>query len=526
MRRWNGWGDDRMTYPLHPAGQRFLAQVLGPGRPPQDLSFTQALKQVPPSRLPSHRLVNTEPATRLRFGFGQGFPDWVAARFGPLPLLPQGVAFPEHTEDVQELIDYAQSIGARLLPYGGGTSVVGHLRIAEDRQPVITVALSRMNRLLALDTRNQLATFQAGVRGPDLEAALRARGFTLGHFPQSFEYSTLGGWIATRSVGQESHGYGGIRELFAGGRVETALGPWVLPPFPASAAGPDLREVVLGSEGRLGIITEATVRVRPPPSTYAFRAAFFPEFPHGLAAVKALAQERIPLPLIRLSTPLETRVLLTLSGKERAIRWLERWLAWRGARETKCLLVFAAAGTRQHVKRTLKMASTVIRDHGGVLGPHAVAHQWAKNRFRTPYLRNTLWELGYGVDTVETATTWDKVPALLTAMETALRVALNPIGERVLAFSHLSHVYPTGSSIYTTFVFRLASTAEATLARWEALKAAVSWAIVEYGGTISHQHGVGQDHTPYLEAEKGSPGLALQDALFRAADPDGLFRVR
>lgn len=467
-----------------------------------------------------------DPEERTRHALGQGFPDWVDARYGTLTTFPDAVAFPSCNEDVRRLITYARQVGARLLPYGGGTSVVGHLRIAKERQPVIVVDMRRMNRLLRLDAESRLATFQAGVRGPDLEAALRARGFTLGHFPQSFEYSTLGGWIATRSVGQESYRYGRMDERFAGGRVETPLGTWVLPPHPASAAGPDLRQVVLGSEGRLGVITEAVVRISPAAEATDFWAIFFPTLTQGLDAVREMAQARVPISLLRLSTPLETRVLLALSGKERSVRWLERWLAWRGLGPEKCLLIAGASGSREEVTRARAEVFTIARDYKAVIGPHRIARHWARNRFRSPYLRNTLWDLGYGVDTVESATSWDRVPALLVAMETALRGALQDIGESVLAFSHLSHVYPDGANVYTTFVFRLAGTAEETRARWDVLKSAVSWAIVAYGGTISHQHGVGVDHAPYLEAEKGRVGLRLQRALFAAVDPEGLMDTR
>ena len=526
MRRWNGWGDERITYPLRPAAVRFLTAALGPGTRPREASLAEVMARVPPSSLPPHPLLTVDPEQRVRHALGQSFPDWVDARYGTLATFPAAVAFPTTNEEVQSLIAYARDVGARLLPYGGGTSVVGHLRIAPERQPVIVVAMTRMNRLLDLNERSYLATFQAGVRGPDLEAALRARGFTLGHFPQSFEYSTLGGWIATRSVGQESYRYGRIDERFAGGRVETPQGSWVLPPHPASAAGPDLRQVVLGSEGRLGIITEAVVRLSPAPQVQVFRAVFFPDLARGLAAVREMAQARVPVSLLRLSTPGETRVLLTLAGKERLVRWLERWLLVRGAGPERCLLVIGASGSPREVKTALARVFTIARDYRGVIGPHQVAHEWAKHRFRSPYLRNTLWELGYGVDTVETAAPWDRVPALIAAVETALRVTLADIGERVLAFTHLSHVYPHGSSVYTTFLFRLAATPEETRARWQALKAAVSWAIVAYGGTISHQHGVGVDHAPYVEAEKGRVGMAVEAALFRAADPEGMMDVR
>ncbi len=526
MRRWNGWGDDHITYSLRPAAVHFLTSILGPGKRPPQATLAEVLARVPPTRLPAHPLLNRTPPERLRHALGQGFPDWVDARYGTMSTFPDAVAFPNSNEDVQALISYARDVGARLLPYGGGTSVVGHLRIRSEQQPVLVVDMKRMRRLLRVDTESRLATFQAGIPGPDLEAYLRAYGFTLGHFPQSFEYSTLGGWIATRSVGQESYRYGRMDEQFAGGRVETPMGPWVLPPYPASAAGPDLRQVVLGSEGRLGVITEAVVRISPAPEMKDFRAVFFPDLVQGLAALRQMAQERVPVSLLRLSTPRETRVLLALSGKGHLVRWLERWLSLRGAGKERCLLVVGACGTTSQSRQAFALTTAIAREHKGIIGPHLVAREWAKSRFRSPYLRNTLWELGYGVDTVETAAPWERIPALLTAVEVALRVTLREIEELGLVFSHISHVYPSGASIYTTFLFRLAETPEETMARWQALKTAVSWAIVKYGGTISHQHGAGTDHAPYLEAEKGPVGMAIERAIFLAADPEGLMDVR
>ncbi len=526
MRRWNGWGDARVTYPLAPEAVAFLHRELGPAPPGPETPLEQVAARVPEATLPAHPLLRTEPEIRVRHALGQSFPDWVEARYGTLHLVPQAVAYPENEEQVRELLQYARAVGARLLPYGGGTSVVGHLRFDPDRQPVIVVAMARMNRLLHLDARSGMATFQAGVRGPDLEAALQAHGFTLGHFPQSFEYATLGGWVATRSVGQESLRYGRIEHLFLGGRVETPLGTWDLPPHPGSATGPDLRQVVLGSEGRAGVITRVVVRVSRRPPGQAFWAAFFPAWEPAWQAARALAQERLPLHLVRLSNPTETRVFLALAGDARGVRWLRRWLRWRGFGEEACLMVLSASGAPRELGRLARRVRGLVRAFRGMWGPHAVARHWARNRFRSPYLRNTLWDLGYGVDTVETAVPWARVPTMVQVMEQALRQALEEQGERVLAFTHLSHLYPQGSSVYTTFLFRLTEDAQATLERWRRLKRAVTEAILAHGGTLSHQHGLGQDHEPYLLREKGPVGLHVLQSLWRTLDPEGLFQVR
>ncbi len=521
MRRWNGWGDDTIPYPLPGNAPAFLDERLGPGTPPRDAAFAQVVATVPPGRLPLHPLVNAEPAERLRHARGQSLPDWVALRSGRVAAFPDGVAYPLTESDVAELLAFAGPAGARLIPYGGGTSVVGHINPEPGDAPVLTVNLRRMNGLLRFDSVSQLATFGAGVAGPELEAQLRARGFTLGHFPQSFEYSTLGGWVATRSCGQQSLGYGRIESLFAGGTLLSPAGALRLPPFPASAAGPDLRQLVLGSEGRLGILTEATVRVTPLPEHEEFHAIFFPDFTGGMTAVRQIVQGRWPLSLLRLSTPRETQTTLALAGHERLIGLLEALLSVRGVGGEKCLLLCGFTGRAATVRETREQVLSLCREQGGVSAGRRFGAQWIEGRFRTPYLRNTLWELGYAVDTLETATTWDNVPRLLGQIEAALSTALSDRGERAHIFTHLSHVYPQGASIYTTYLFRLAADPDETLDRWRALKGAASRAIVAGGGTISHQHGVGRDHAPYLAAEKGQLGLDTLAAAARCFDPDG-----
>ncbi|MBM4458430.1 MAG: FAD-binding oxidoreductase [Chloroflexi bacterium] len=519
MRRWNGWGDDAIAYPLHASAVRFLEDRVGAAQPPADIAFGEALASVPTSRFPSHGLISTDPADRLFHARGQSLPDWVALRSGRIGVFPDGVAYPADEAEVRELLRYAAAVGACLIPYGGGTSVVGHVNPLPGAAPVLTVDLGRLNRLLRFDETSGLATFGAGIRGPDLEVQLRSRGFTLGHFPQSFEYSTLGGWIATRSCGQQSLAYGRIERLFAGGRLETPVGALDLPPFPASAAGPDLRELVLGSEGRLGLLTSATVRATPIPEREEFRAIFFPNWQAGQAAAREIAQACVPLSMARLSTPAETEITLALAGREFLIATLEQLLALRGVRNDKCLLILGLSGRAALVRAARREALAIASVQGGVHVGEAFGQEWHKSRFRTPYLRNTLWELGYALDTVETAADWVAVPQLVRDLEAALAGALAGVDERVHVFTHLSHLYPHGSSVYTTCIFRVAPDPDETLGRWRKLKAAASQAILACGGTISHQHGVGADHRGYLSAEKGELGMAVLREFCRTLDP-------
>lgn len=524
MRRWNGWGDDTFVYPLLESAAPFLQEAVGPATPPRDATLDEVIVSVPGSRLPAHPLVDTDPAERVRHARGQSLPDWIAMRSGRIPAFPDGVTYPSTNAQVRELLDYGVRVGARLIPYGGGTSVVGHVNVLSGEAPVLTVDMGRMSRFLRFDEVSYLATFGAGILGPDLEAQLRARGFTLGHFPQSFELSTLGGWIVTRSNGQQALGYGRIEAMFAGGRLESPAGTLVLPPFPASAAGPDLREAVLGSEGRLGILTEATVRVRRIPERDEFRAVFFPTFEQGQEAVREIMQAHLSLSMLRLSTALETETTLALAGHERMVHLLRQFLRWRGAAEQRSMLIMGSTGSEETVRLGRHEALRVTGRHGGVHVGRIFGDQWRKGRFHTPYLRNTLWEMGYALDTLETATQWSNISHMVEVIEEALRTALQDIGERVLVFSHLSHTYPWGSNVYTTYLYRIPAVGhpDETLRRWQVLKMAASKAIVVAGGTITHQHGIGTDHLPYLAGEKGPLGMATLRDLCQRFDPSGL----
>jgi alkyldihydroxyacetonephosphate synthase len=521
MKRWNGWGDDAIRFDLGPDALAFLREHIGPGAAPADATFEQACATVGPSRLAVHRLVDTGAAARVLHAHGQSLPDWLRLRYGITGIAPDGVAWPESGAQVRELLDFAAGCGAVVIPWGGGTSVAGHLGVPAGARPVLCVDTARLRAMTNLDREAQLATFGAGVLGPDLEAQLRAHGYTLGHFPQSFEYSSLGGWVVTRSSGQQSLCYGRTEQLFAGGRLETPAGTLHIPAFPASAAGTDLREMVLGSEGRIGVLTEATVRITKLPAHEAFHAVFFKNWEAARDAVRAMAQARLPLSLLRLSNPLETQTMLALAGHKKLVAVLETYLRWRGCRAAKCMLMIGASGSRSAASAALSGALAIARGHGGIHVGRAMGDKWKRNRFRNVYLRNAAWALGYAIDTVETAVDWPGVTPMMQAIEQAAAEALAAHGERLHAYTHLSHVYPQGASVYSTFVYRLAGNYGDDLARWRSLKHAVSSAVVAIGGTISHQHGVGTDHAPYLEAEKGALGIGAMQALFRHFDPDG-----
>lgn len=524
MRRWNGWGDESIEVQLDGEARAFLGARLGRGTVPLDANFERVCAGLPPGRLPPHPLIDASAAMRARHALGQSLPDWLRLRHGCLGCVPDGVAFPESSAQVRELLDFAAGLDAVVIPYGGGTSVAGHLDVGHSagngRRPTLSLDMRRMRALISLDREALLACFGAGVAGPDLEAQLRAHGYTLGHYPQSFDYSTLGGWIATRSSGQQALRYGRIEALFAGGRVETPAGTLDIPTFPASSSGIDLREMVLGSEGRIGVLTHASVRISRLPEYEAFHAVYFPDWDDAVDAARALAQARLGLSMLRLSNVADTSTRLALGGGNRQAGLIERYLAWRGCGAAKCMLLIGASGFKAQAREALRAALTLARRQGGVHVGRAPGERWRRERFRSLYLRNAAWQQGYAIDTVETALDWPHVTKAVHAIERAGAAALEPLGERVHAGTHLSNLYQQGASVCTTFVYRLAGDYETDLACWRQLKDKVSAAIVGCGGTISHQHGIGALHGPWLAAEKGELGLGAMGALFRHFDPD------
>lgn len=522
MQRWNGWGDEKTNYPVPPITREYISDILGDKQTLPDAPLESVIQKLPASRVDHLHFLSIDPLERIMHSCGQSLPDWINLRSGRIPRLTDGIIYPHSVSEISRYLKFAYENDFILIPYGGGTSVVGHINPPLIEAPVITLDLSRMNMMLDIDQASHLATFEAGIKGPDIESALRKHGYTLGHFPQSFEYSSLGGWIATRSCGQQSYHYGRIEDLFKGGQLLTPLGEMDLPPFPASAAGPDLRQIILGSEGRLGIISKAIVRIEPLPVFEDFYGVFFRDWQSGLTAIKKIAQRGIQVSMLRLSDPQETAITLLLSGKGDLVRYAGFGLSKLGFRSGRCLLIMGVTGGKNSTYEARQAALRVCRKHGGLYTGNYVGRSWRKSRFLVPYLRNSLWDLGYALDTLETAVPWSEVVQIKRDTMQAITQASESQDQPVLVFGHISHVYKDGASIYITYVFRRSSDPEENLERWQKMKNAASEAIINHGGTISHQHGVGHDHARHLQAEKGSLGMDLLKEIYGFFDPKGV----
>ena len=524
--RWNGWGNININKKVSPHGAKLIKSHIGKTKKLNSVSLAQVLKTVPKSRLPAALTkldtVSIDNEVRLRHARGQSFPDWIAMHGGDFEVFPDGVAFPESTADVETLLKLASEHDLIVIPFGGGTSVAGHINPQKGSRPVLTIAMSKMAQLIDLDNESQIATFGAGTQGPAVEAQLDAHGYRLGHYPQSWELSTLGGWIAARSSGQQSLGYGRIEQMFAGGTLVTPQGVLNIADIPASAAGPDLREMMMGTEGRAGIFTEVKMRVQSQPEEELFKVAFLPNWEAGKEVLRQAVQKNIRLSMLRLSNAVETDAHLHLGTTPSQFMAISTYLKARGLNSQKVMLTYGVSGDKAQNKLALTQLNKLLKQQNSVTGKitDIMGSVWAHGRFKFPYLRGTLWEKGIMVDTFETATNWNHIDEQMQQMQEAVRTSLADEGEEVMAFTHISHVYKQGASLYTTYFFRAAKDHASTLSRWQKIKHAASLSLANGTATISHQHGVGRDHAPYLVAEKGELGIQVTSDMLKSLDPE------
>jgi alkyldihydroxyacetonephosphate synthase len=527
---WSGWGPATAPQDLDERVRELLVAELGPlgpRRPPVVLAQVAVAPSALPPDLGSRlgAIVGTEGIRddhdiRVHHAGGRSYPDLVRRRAGDAVAAPDAVVLPRTHREVVEVLAVCSEVGVAVVPFGGGTSVVGGVEPVRGRFPaVIALDLRRMARLVDLDPISGIATFEAGLRGPQAEAVLRHHGFTLGHYPQSYAYATLGGMVATRSAGQASSGYGRIDELLVGARCATPAGTIAAGRGPASAAGPDLLALLAGSEGTFGVLTEVSLRVRALPPTERFEAWACPSFAAGAAALRGLAQRGAVADVMRLSDEAETEVTLAQAGGWR-VAALQRYLAARGL-QRPCLLILGWDGSPEDVAHRRERTRSLLQRRARTIPlGGAVGRVWAAHRFVTPHLRDQLLDHGVFVETLETATSWAGLGPLYLAVRGAVTDALTARGTRPLVLTHISHLYPTGASLYLTLLARQEHGAE--LAQWRAVKVAASEAIVRHGATITHHHGVGLDHRPWLTDELGPLAVAALRAVKQRLDPAGI----
>ncbi len=492
--RWAGWGDPAAAVSLPPSIAALL-EALGvrPAAPPVDVADIR----MPESRLPDEvrqaltavvgaANVLTGREARARHGAGKSTADLLRQRAGDAAGAPDAVVYPGCHDETVAVLRACTEQRIAVVPFGGGTSVVGGVGPSLSGRPRIALDLRRLDRLVELDEVSRTATFEAGVRAPRAEEILAAQGFTLGHVPQSYEYASLGGFAATRSSGQASAGYGRFDDMVVALTVATPVGTVHTGRAPASAAGPDLRQLFLGSEGALGVVTSLTVRLRPQPVSRRYEGWLFESFEAGALAVRRLAQDGPRPTVVRLSDEYESALGPAAGG---------------------CLLVLGYDNSTD--------ADAVLAAAGGTaLGP-GPGQRWAADRFAAPYLRDALLDAGAYAETLETAAFWSRLPALYAQVRAALLDSL----DRALVLCHISHVYETGASLYFTVVV---AQGDDPVGAWQRAKARASDAILAAGGTISHHHGVGTEHRDWYAREIGPLGVDALRAVKAVLDPQGI----
>ncbi len=540
--RWNGWGwaahkDD--------VAQRdevwaWLATELGMpallATPPQPLEHAT----LPESKLPlQHRQelsgivgadqVRDSAYERAFHALGRSYYDLLRLRTGDLSTAPDAVVYPRGTEEVLAVLAFAARRQIAVVPYGGGTSVVGGVTAARGDFPmIITLDLSQMDRVIEIDPVSRTAVVEAGIYGPALENVLKTKGLTLGHTPQSFEFSTLGGWIGHHGAGQGANIYGRARDWLVSAKLATPEGLLDTGAVPASAVGPALKDLVIGSEGIFGIVTEARLRLHRLPQVCEYRGYLFPDFESGAAAIRAAQQDGCGSAMLRLSDVEETRFQRDYASVEKANGVLsqlrERYLRLRGAAAKPCLLVAGFEGEVDEASFARKRFAQIAERFGGLAAGRGVGEQWRQTRFQAPYLRDSLLDRGVGVETIETAAGWSKLGALYTATRTALETATRETAPREgahgIVMCHISRSYRDGAALYFTVVFP--RSIDGDIEQWKMIKSAATEAIIAQGGTLSHHHGVGVTHLPWMKREKGPLSLEILRAVKTTLDPEGV----
>jgi alkyldihydroxyacetonephosphate synthase len=480
--------------------------------------------------------VSTEKMERVIHTYGKSIRDLIRVRANLIERAPDVVVYPADEDEVRRIVDAAVAEDAVIIPFGGGSNIASSLEPrADETRVVLSLDMGRMRELLSIDEESGLARIQAGVLGPDMEAQLGQRGWTLGHFPDSFTHSSLGGWIATRSSGMQSDKYGDIADIVRGLHVVRPSSPerdglLVIRPIPSSSTGPSVRDMIVGSEGRLGIITEATVQVHRTPAKRDVYAYFFPNWEAGTAAMQAIAESDASPSITRVSDARETSFSLATSKESHGVSkflsgtvlpFLMKSKGWN--LDDICLSFIGYEGGVAHAKRQKKLVEAIVKKHGGMgvgSGPGVLYDQ---KKFDTPYIRDFLLDRGAAGDVSESAMPWSKVNQLHDAVRVAADKAFDEIGIKGWIMSHVSHSYHSGACLYFTFAFIFG---DDPIGEYNVVKFAIQQAFIDNGGSLSHHHGVGLEHAPWLEQDISPEGVAIMRGLFASADPGENFNPR
>ena len=465
---------------------------------------------------------------RVIHAFGRGVRDLVRVRRGQFGRLPDAVVYPGSEDDVVGIVNAAVAHDAVVIPYGGGSNIVGALEaVPTETRQVLSIDMGRMNKVLEIDEASGLARIEAGVLGPDMEVQLNAKGWTMGHFPDSFVWSTLGGWIATRSTGMQSDKYGDIADITRGLRMVMDGQVLVLRPLPSSSSGPSVREMVLGSEGRLGIITEAWVNVHRLPPVREILAYFFPTYDAGLQAMQWITESDAAPSITRVMDANETQFSMANGKKSSRVshlmtRAIQEVMTRKGWDLNQIALGFVGyEGTAVHVRYEKSLVSKIVNRAGGMSVGKGPGVLYDQKKYDIPYIRDFLLDRGIPADVSETATPWALLKQIHDTTVAAASKAMEQAGVQGFIMCHLSHSYHSGACQY--FTFAINDSSEHNMESYDHVKRAIQQSFMDNGGTISHHHGVGEEHSPWLDQDISPAGVFIQRKLFEGVDPDRRF---
>jgi alkyldihydroxyacetonephosphate synthase len=539
MMKWWGWGDPHLTFPMadKPKLWPWVVHKLGIGSAsPTAVPVDLASIRIAPSQADSQLLaelrrilqpeqITLDPLERLLHSYGKSFPDLFCVRNGIVTRAPDAVLLPDSSEQVEALVKLADQRNFCLIPFGGGTNIVGGINPAtQDARPMLTLSLRNMNRVISVDRESRTATIQAGALGPQLEADLAKQGHSLGHYPDSFEYSTLGGWLATRSAGMQSDVYGKIEDMVVSIKMVTPSGTIVTKAVPASSVGPDLNRLMVGSEGILGVITEATMRIHKTPAVKDYRGYLFRSFEDGVRGIQECLEGGFAPSMIRLQDSGESELAFNMKAPSQGLGgWIENrvkgWLRSRGYTEP-CILIVGFEGEQKSIAATRRSAIRILKRHGGFSLGTSVGRTWSKDKFNIPYLRDYIMDYGCMADVAETSTLWSKVLPLHTGTVEAVKTRFREEDGTGYIGCHISHTYKTGACLYFTFAARQPKGRE--LEHYYEYKRLITDTILRLGGTLSHHHAVGIEHRPWMDQEVSPAGLQALQALKTSLDPKGV----
>ena len=547
MMKWWGWGHPDFTFPMDqkPDLWPFISKMAGLNLTPDTNKTLPVLEEniqlhAPEinqdflskiSKILQDNQISTSKMDRILHSYGKSYPDLYYARQGNFQNAPDMILYPQCHDDVEKIISIATQCEVSVVPFGGGTNIVGgvnHHSVTLDaqgnRRCYVTLNMQRMNRLLHLDSSSQIATIEAGVLGPQLEADLEQQGWSLGHYPDSFEFSSLGGWVATRSAGMQSDGYGRIEDMIVSLKMVTPTGTIVTRTVPASSSGPDLNRMLAGSEGTYGVITECTMRIHKAPQVKDYYGFLFPSFQKGVAAIRECIENNWTPTMFRLQDEGETQLALRLKSPKKGLEafiqsQVKKFLKMTGYEKPAILLV-GFEGAKDQTDFISKEVLKIIKKHRGFSLGSGVGKTWSADKFNVPYLRDYVMDYAMMVDVAETAAVWSKLLPVYEKTIQTIRKNFNEESGHGYVGCHISHTYKTGACLYFTYAAKQIPGKE--LEQYYKYKNEITQGFLDNGATLTHHHAVGVEHSRWLPQEISTHGVYAIKELKKALDPKGI----